>query len=86
MRNKVPDMPEIPDINWTDERRFTLKQEHFRLTQLGDPNHFSSEAELVIAKPDWLIRRYAELLNELRPHRIIEIGIKQGVAAHFCRG
>lgn len=85
MNRSIPDAADLPDINWINEKCFTIDEERFRLIHFGDPNRYSTEGELVVEKQDWLIRRYAKLIEGLRPRRIVELGIQQGGSCAFLQ-
>ena len=69
-------------IEWVDEETFKLGGADFKIApaevfvergglEMGD-------ADFLVAKPQTLVERYVELVDELRPERIIELGIFQG--------
>lgn len=71
------------ELIWKSETCFQIDDANFRRIGFGDPNKYSTERELVIEKPKWLIKRYISLFEKLRPAIIVELGIKQGGSCAF---
>ena len=85
MNKTDPKLATLPEVVWKNDKCFSIEDANFRLIQFGDRNRYSTEEELVVAKPNWLIYRYITLLNKLRPQHIVELGIKQGGSCAFIQ-
>src|SRR4029079_1567904 len=66
-------------VKWTDDDAFTVGGESFRI---GDP--FRPLAlrrqpdEFLLLQPWYIVEKYVELLSELRPRNVFELGIHEG--------
>lgn len=74
-------------LTWKGEHRFVVGETAFHLMP---PNFFSGEAEVnmhegdvFVFKPRALIELYAELIAELKPKRVFELGVFQGGSTLF---
>jgi predicted O-methyltransferase YrrM len=69
-------------LSWKDEHHFVVGDATFRIIPddsfLGSRREGAREADFLVAKPRWLVERYAELIEELRPEYMFELGTFQG--------
>ena len=69
-------------LSWNAEDLFVVGETRFKI--LPDHGFWAREriemegADFLIAKPRWLVERYVELIGDLRPQYIFELGIFQG--------
>jgi SAM-dependent methyltransferase len=70
-------------LTWKSDERLVVGETAFRIL----PDHGfwgvkpladGEEADFFVAKPRWLVERYIELIDELNPQRIFELGMFQG--------
>ena len=66
-------------LNWTGDDAFTVGEVAFRTQDLWGPlAHPAGEEEFVVLKANHLVQRYADLIGELRPQNVFELGIFNG--------
>lgn len=70
------------ELTWKGDDQLVVGDTTFKTLP---PSGFAPEgdeadgsADFLVAKPRWLIERYISLLGELRPQRILELGMFQG--------
>jgi Methyltransferase domain len=70
-------------LSWKTDELFVVEDTTFRI--LPDhgfwgvkPRSDDERADFFVAKPRWLVERYARLIEELRPKYIFELGMFQG--------
>jgi predicted O-methyltransferase YrrM len=86
-----PEMKAAIDRMAWHEGGVTLDGTRFRVGVVGDAEHallrLEPEAiapdELILMKPRWELERYVELVETLRPRRIVELGIWLGGGVAF---
>jgi len=68
-------------LTWGDDGRLAVDGIHFRVL----PDEYSAgstldigDAEFLVAKPRAMIDRYVDLIGELQPSNIVELGVLQG--------
>ncbi len=73
-------------LTWLDDERFVLGDTTFHvIPEAASASEFTAIArrasqagDFFVAKPRWRVDRYVELLDRLKPQRIVELGIYQG--------
>ncbi len=66
-------------LTWTGDDAFTVGDVAFRIQDLWAPlAHPAVDDEFVVFKPIHLADRYADLLGELQPRNVVELGILNG--------
>jgi Methyltransferase domain len=70
-------------LTWDTDERCVVGNVAFQtvpaeLFDLADPSISLAGADFLLLKPRFLVERYAEVLEELRPRRIVELGILEG--------
>jgi SAM-dependent methyltransferase len=67
-------------LNWQDDQHFLIGGTTFRTLPEGvnAGQRRTGGADFFVAKPRWMVERYVELLDDLQPQRIFELGIFQG--------
>jgi predicted O-methyltransferase YrrM len=72
----------MAELEWTDENTFVLGGATFKTAPVEvfvDRGGIKmGEADFLVAKPRHMVERYAALIEELRPERILELGSFQG--------
>ena len=73
----------VPNVlSWKTEDLFVVGETTFKI--LPEHGFWGREplemerADFLVAKPRWLVERYVELISDLRPEYIFELGIFQG--------
>jgi hypothetical protein len=69
---------DIAVIDWQDSKCFKVNNVAFRLVGFGEGKRRSTLDEFIVLKHDWMIRRYAKLIEQLQPKNIFELGIQRG--------
>ena len=65
-----------PEVRWTDDENFTIGETAFRSAIF---DRFTSTPELFcVVKTRSLVERYIDLVTDLAPTRIVELGIAKG--------
>jgi hypothetical protein len=80
------DASTIARMWWLDDERFKVGDATFRAIPEGPSASEFTETvrraakagDLFVAKPRWRVSDYVELVDRLRPQRIVELGIYQG--------
>ena len=70
-----------PRLRWRSDEDLSVGESRFRLLPEGLTGAEKLEItvpEFLVVKPRWMIERYAALVGELRPRRIVELGVFQG--------
>jgi SAM-dependent methyltransferase len=71
-------------LNWTGDDAFTVGDVAFRTQDLWDPLAYPpGDDEFVVLKANHLAQRYADLIGELRPENVFELGIFNGGSTVF---
>jgi Methyltransferase domain len=74
-------------LAWKGDASFVAGKTTFHALAEGAfsvrPDVELGEGEFAIAKPRWLVDRYAALLNELKPRQVVELGAAQGGSTLF---
>jgi predicted O-methyltransferase YrrM len=72
-------------LTWTEGEHFIAGETSFQALRLGTAEHRDppQEGEFLIFKPRPLVEQYAALVAELRPQRIVELGVRKGGSALF---
>jgi SAM-dependent methyltransferase len=65
----------VDRMNW-DETGLTIDGTRFRVGFGADVT--AGPNELLLMKPRWMVERYVELVNALKPRRVVELGIFLG--------
>ena len=68
-------------IDWVDQARFRLGDTEFIAAELRPGE--STPTRFLVRKPRSLIEAYAELIDELQPRVIADVGIYEGACAAF---
>jgi hypothetical protein len=68
-------------LDWIDDVEFVIGDTQFRLAPLGGVP--SSARRLLLVKTRFMVEAYAELVNEMKPKQIFELGIYQGGSTAF---
>jgi hypothetical protein len=68
-------------IEWHSENSFSLDNLRFKITNLGAVP--STIEVFTFQKPTWMVKRYAALVEQLRPKNIFELGISAGGSCVF---
>ena len=71
------------EINWKGKNEFSVGEVNFKTVDLGLGERKSSLDEFVFQKPDWMVKRYAALIDTLKPKTILELGIWLGGSCVF---
>jgi len=70
-------------IEWVDKHRFTIGNVNFNAIDFGAENQESRLEEFIFEKPAWMVRRYEQLVEFLKPKKILELGIWKGGSCVF---
>jgi hypothetical protein len=70
-------------INWTSKNRFEIRGTRFRCMPLGLGQQQSTIEEFVFQKSGWMVERYSDLVKDLQPKNIFELGIWRGGSCVF---
>ena len=71
-------------ITWKDNKRFVVDGVNFIAVDcMGRKNLNSTSNEFVVNKHEWMIARYENLINKLKPKNIFELGIQRGGSCVF---
>jgi len=66
-------------LTWQDDQHFTIDETTFRTLAEGvDAGDQTGGADFFVAKPRWMVERYVELVDAVRPQNVFELGIFQG--------
>lgn len=70
-------------IQWTSKNCFSIGDTCFRAFPLGLNQRQSTVDEFVMQKSDWMLERYQQLIQDLKPKHIFELGIWRGGSCVF---
>jgi hypothetical protein len=70
-------------IQWNSKNQFSVGDLNFKAIELGLGMHESSLDEFIFQKSNWMVDRYAALVDELKPKTIFELGIWRGGSCVF---
>ncbi len=65
-------------IKWKENNCFSIGGVNFKAFDLMLGDNQSSLDCFIVQKPQWMINRYEQLLNQLKPKKIFELGIQRG--------
>lgn len=70
-------------IVWDNNKSFSIGEVNFKVRGWGISEEQSSLDNFLVFKERWMLDRYATLINNLRPKRIVELGIDRGGSCVF---
>jgi cephalosporin hydroxylase len=71
------------NIIWKDDKRFTINQVNFKVVNWMARKALSTVDQLIVAKSDWMIREYQNIVDRIQPQYIVELGIQRGGSCVF---
>ncbi len=72
-----------PELTWVDEQRCRVGEIDFGVIPPDSGERDPAGAEYFLFKPKPLVERYAELIAELQPRNVFELGIFEGGSTVF---
>jgi predicted O-methyltransferase YrrM len=71
-------------LDWTGDDAFSVGPVAFRAQDVFAPlTHALGDDEFAVFKPRWMVEGYADLLADLQPQNVFELGIFQGGSTVF---
>jgi len=72
-----------PELTWVDEQRCSVGETLFGIIPPASVKRESTGSKHFLFKPKPLVERYAELVAEIEPRNIVELGIFEGGSTVF---